>query len=57
MGVHAFPKRISPKVNVIAGLELKLVDCDVTVQHVSHNAKGIPTPKTCLFCEVCTNYL
>ena len=37
-GVHAFPKGISLKVNVIAWLEFELTYYDVTVQHVSHIA-------------------
>ena len=34
--VHAFPKGISPKVNVIVGLEFELAYYDVAVKQVSH---------------------
>ena len=37
-GVHAFPKGINPKVNVIAQLEFELAYYDVAVQYVSHYA-------------------
>ena len=39
-GVNTFIKVISPKVNVIAGLEFELASNAVTVQHVSHCATG-----------------
>ena len=39
---HAFPNSISPKVNIIAQLECKLVYDNVTVQHVSHYATETP---------------
>ena len=35
-GLHTFPIGISPKVNVVAGLEFELAYYDVTVQHFSH---------------------
>ena len=42
MGVHAFSKGISPKVNVIARLEFELAFYDVAVQNISHYATGDP---------------
>ena len=33
--VHTFPKGISPKVNVIAGLEFEFTHFEATVQHDS----------------------
>ena len=41
--VHAFPKGISPKVNVIARLVLELAYWDITFQCVSHYAMEIPS--------------
>ena len=35
-GVHAFPKGISPKVNIIARLEFELANFEVAVQRVNH---------------------
>ena len=35
-GVHTFPKSISPKVNVIVLLELKLAYFEAVVQHFSY---------------------
>ena len=35
-----FPKGISPKVNIIARLEVELADYDVTVLQVSHCTTG-----------------
>ena len=35
MSVHAFPKSIIPKVNMIVRLEFKLAYHDVTVHHIS----------------------
>ena len=40
-GVHAFPKSISLKVNVIACLEHELIYYDFAVLLVSHNVTGI----------------
>ena len=40
-GVHNFPKSISPKVNVIAWLEIEHAYYGVTVEHVSYKAKWI----------------
>ena len=40
-GVHAFPKGISLKVNVIVWLELKLAYYVVAVQYVNHCATGV----------------
>ena len=37
--VHAFPRGIDPKVNVIIRLETELVYYDVTVKHVNHYAR------------------
>ena len=34
-----------PKVNLIVRLEFELVYCDDTIQHVRHNAMGIPSEK------------
>ena len=42
--VHAFPKVINPKVNLIAWLEFELVYSEAAVQHFSHHAMKI-TPK------------
>ena len=39
-GVHAFPKSIYLKVNVIARLTFELAYNDVVVQHVSHYTTG-----------------
>ena len=36
MEVHAFPKDISMKMNVITRLGIKLTHYDITVQHISH---------------------
>ena len=41
-GVHAFPKSIISKINVIARLKFEPVYYDVTVQHVGHNVKKTP---------------
>ena len=41
LGVHIFPKGISPKVNVIAWLEFELVYFEAAVQHFSQYAKEI----------------
>ena len=38
-----FPKGISPKVNVIVGLEFELAHYIVTGQHISHNATRTPS--------------
>ena len=35
-GFMLFPRGISPKVNVIAGLEFELAYCDTTILHISH---------------------
>ena len=40
-GVHAFPKGISPKGNVIEPLAFKFTYYDVTVQHVNHYSANI----------------
>ena len=40
-GIHAFPKGISSKVNVIAQLEFKHAYYDDAVQRVNHYATGI----------------
>ena len=37
-GVHAFPKGITLKVNIIALLEFELTHGDVTVKHISNYA-------------------
>ena len=39
-GVYAFPKSISPKVNVIAWLELELTYYKAIVLHFSHYTTG-----------------
>ena len=39
--VHAFPKSISLKLNVIAWLKFEVIYYDVAVQHVSHYAMGM----------------
>ena len=39
-GVHAFPKGVSSKVNVIAQPEFELSNYNVAVQHLSHYATG-----------------
>ena len=36
MGVHAFPKGIHPKVNVIVELKFKFIDSEAAVQHFNH---------------------
>ena len=36
--LHAFPKGISPKMNVIAPLEFEFAYYDIAVQLVNHNA-------------------
>ena len=36
--VHAFPRDISPRVNVIARLEFELIYLKTTVQNFNHNA-------------------
>ena len=41
--VYIFPKRISPKVNLIPWLKIELAYYDITIQHDSHNARGTPT--------------
>ena len=49
-GVHAFPKGISPEMNVIVRLEFELAFYDVTVDHASHYATGnLPTWNLRLF--------
>ena len=40
-GVHAFPKNMSPKVNIIAWLEFELADYNVVVQIVSKCLKEV----------------
>ena len=40
MGVHAFPKDICLKVNIIVPLEFEFTYYNVTGQQVSHNAMG-----------------
>ena len=40
--VHSFHGGISPKMNVIARLEIELAYYDVTVQHVSHYTNRAP---------------
>ena len=42
MGVYAFLKGISPKVNVITRLDFKLAYFEGTVQYVNHCTTGIP---------------
>ena len=37
-GVHNFLKGINPKMNVIVGIEFKLVNHNVVVAHVRHKA-------------------
>ena len=46
--VLLFPKGISPKVNVIVLLYFQLAYYDVTVQHVSHNAKYTTPGSKCM---------
>ena len=41
-GVYAFPKGISPKVNVVVWLKSKLTYFKATVQHLSHYLTDIP---------------
>ena len=41
-GVHAFPKGINPKVNVIGWLEFELAYTDVVIEDFNHYATGIP---------------
>ena len=38
----AFPKGISPKVNIIVRQEFELTYCDVTIYNVSHNDTTTP---------------
>ena len=45
-GVHIFLKGISPKVNMIARLELELPYYNVAVQYVNHYATVTPPPST-----------
>ena len=45
--VHAFPKGICPKVNVIERLGFELAYDNVPVQHVNHCAKEIPPKSPC----------
>ena len=45
--VHAFLKGISPKVNILAQLEFKLIYSDVAIQHVSLYTKDT-TPHLCV---------
>ena len=40
--VHAFPKGISPKVNVIAWLEFELTHYKTVVQYVDHYTADTP---------------
>ena len=40
--IHAFPKGISPKVNVLARLEFELAYYDVKLKHVRHNTMENP---------------
>ena len=40
--VHAFPKGISPKINVITRLEFKLANFKVAVEHFSNYVMGTP---------------
>ena len=40
--VHAFPKSVSPKVNVLAQLGFELVYWRIGVQHISRYALGTP---------------
>ena len=40
--VHTFLKGISPKVNVIAWLELELAYFDVAIEHISYYVTGLP---------------
>ena len=41
--LHNFPKDISPKVNVIAGVGFERIYFDVAVQYISHNASRAPS--------------
>ena len=45
MGFHIFSEDFSPKVNLIAWLEIKLTYSDIIVQHFSHNATETPAPQ------------
>ena len=40
-GVHAFPKSINPKVNIIVWLEFELSYFEVTVQHINPHTMGL----------------
>ena len=42
MAVHAFPKGMSRKVNVIAQIEFELINCNVAAQNINHHPQGIP---------------
>ena len=42
MGVHAFPKFISPKVNIIAQMGFEFTPYKATVQLFNHYTTGIP---------------
>ena len=44
MGVHAFPKSINPKVNIIAQLGIELAYFETAVQHFRYYAMGTPHP-------------
>ena len=46
--VHAFPKGISPKVNVIAQTEFEFSCSNVMVQHVSHDSTETPLFPICI---------
>ena len=51
-GVHAFPKGINTKGNVIARLEFELTYYDVVVQYTTYYATGTPPVLlTNVFCE------
>ena len=42
MKVHTFPKRISPKVNVIVQLKFQLAYFEAAVQHFNYYTMGLP---------------
>ena len=54
-GVHAFPKSISPKVNMIVKLELKLTNFNAGFQHISHDAMGSPKRDSCFDSKISFN--
>ena len=54
-GVHAFPKGISPQVNIIAQLEFEPAYNDIPVEYVSNSIMEInPFGLECLFNGIST---